>query len=123
MLKKIPTERSIYEDTISRMKDLGTHNIAFNRIARIYAGMVRQYYEAVKEWEDEGSPISTPSASGSMKKHPALDQMEKLRKDILAYSSQLMLNPKSQKESTEKKENEPSAFARFLSQSGGGGSG
>ena len=94
-MKKIPTEETIYKDTIAQMKQLKTYNYAFNRLVRIYAGMVRQYYEALKVWEEEGSPISTLSASNSTKKHPALDQIEKLRKDILSYSNQLMMNPKS----------------------------
>ena len=80
-MKKIPTEETIYKDTIAQMKQLKTYNYAFNRLVRIYAGMVRQYYEALQVWEEEGSPISTPSASNSTKKHPALDQIEKLRKD------------------------------------------
>lgn len=122
-MKKIPTEETIYKDTIAQMKQLKTYNYAFNRLVRIYAGMVRQYYEALKVWEEEGSPISTPSASNSTKKHPALDQIEKLRKDILSYSNQLMLNPKSQRDSETKQEEKVSPFARFMSQSGGGGSG
>lgn len=122
-MKKIPTEETIYKDTIAQMKQLKTYNYAFNRLVRIYAGMVRQYYEALQVWEEEGSPISTPSASNSTKKHPALDQIEKLRKDILAYSTQLMLNPKSQKEQEGKVKEDASPFARFMSQSGGGGSG
>lgn len=122
-MKKIPTEETIYKDTIAQMKQLKTYNYAFNRIVRIYAEMVRQYYEALKVWEEEGSPISTLSASNSTKKHPALDQIEKLRKDILSYSNQLMLNPKSQRDSETKQEEKASPFARFMSQSGGGGSG
>lgn len=122
-MKKIPTEETIYKDTIAQMKQLKTYNYAFNRLVRIYAGMVRQYYEALQVWEEEGSPISTPSASNSTKKHPALDQIEKLRKDILSYSNQLMLNPKSQRDSETKQEEKASPFAQFMSQSGGGGSG
>ncbi|WP_339012630.1 P27 family phage terminase small subunit [Lactococcus garvieae] len=123
MYKRIPSEKSIYDDTISKMKKIGTYNTAFNRLVRIYAGMVKQYYDAVQMWEKEGSPILIPSASDSMKKHPALDQIEKLRKDILSYSNQLMLNPKSQKDSEAKTKEGESAFSRFLSQNGGGGSG
>jgi len=123
MYQRIPSEKAIYNDTISKMKKLGTYNAAYNRLARIYAGMVKQYYDAIQMWEKEGSPILIPSASDSMKKHPALDQIEKLRKDILSYSNQLMLNPKSQKEQETKKQEEVSPFAKFMSQSGGGGSG
>lgn len=126
-LVKASTQRIRVEfyskDTIAQMKQLKTYNYAFNRLVRIYAGMVRQYYEALKVWEEEGSPISTLSASNSTKKHPALDQIEKLRKDILSYSNQLMLNPKSQRDSETKPEEKTSPFALFMSQSGGGGSG
>lgn len=122
-MKKIPTEETIYKDTIAQMKSLKTYNSAYNRLVRIYAGMVRQYYEALRAWEGIGSPITTPSASNSTKKHPALDQIEKLRKDILSYSTQLMLNPKSQRDSEDKPKEKISPFAQFMSQSGGGGSG
>lgn len=67
LVEKIPTEETIYKDTIAQMKQLKTYNYAFNRLVRIYAGMVRQYYEALKVWEEEGSPISTLSASNSTK--------------------------------------------------------
>jgi Phage terminase, small subunit. len=123
MYKKIPTEKSIYDDTRNRMKELNNYEPAYSRLVRIYAGMVKQYYEAVNAWEEDGSPLFVISASDSAKKHPALDQIEKLRKDILAYSTQLMLNPKSQKDSDTKAKEAPSAFSQFLSQSGGGGSG
>ncbi|MQW22953.1 P27 family phage terminase small subunit [Lactococcus sp. dk322] len=122
-MKKLPKEESIYRDTINQMKALNTYNPAFNRLAKIYAGMVWQYYDAVKAWEEDGSPYFTMTGSDSVKKHPALDQIEKLRKDILSYSTQLMLNPKSQKEQEAKKKEEISPFAQLLSQSGGGGSG
>ena len=122
-MEKIPTERTIYDYTIKQMKALKVHDVAYNRIVGIYAGMLRQYYILVKDWEKNGCPATVESAAGSLKKHPSLDQIEKLRKDILSYSNQLMLNPKSQRDSETKQEEKASPFARFMSQSGGGGSG
>lgn len=119
-VKKAPLKRTIYDDTIKKMKALNTHDVAYNRIIDIYAGMVNQYYTILYEWEKEGRPISTDSAAGSAKKHPALDQLEKLRKDILAYSDKLMLNPKSAKDIEAKQQNELSPFQKFLQGSGDG---
>lgn len=98
MSRKIPTERTIYNDTIQKMKALKTHNVAYNRLVKIYAQMIHQYSSILSEWEDQGSPLYTESAAGSFKKHPSVDYLEKLRKDILSYSNQLMLNPKSVKD-------------------------
>ena len=43
-MEKIPTERTIYDYTIKQMKALKVHDVAYNRIVGIYAGMLRQYY-------------------------------------------------------------------------------
>ena len=80
------------------MKELKVHNLAYNRLVDIYSGMIHQYYTLLLSGEEEGCPSTVESAAGSLKKHPSLDQMEKLRKDILSYSNQLMLNPKSNKD-------------------------
>ncbi|MCJ1989036.1 P27 family phage terminase small subunit [Pseudolactococcus carnosus] len=97
-MKKIPAKRTIYDYTIKQMKELKVHNLAYNRLVDIYSGMIHQYYTLLLSWEEEGCPSTVESAAGSLKKHPSLDQMEKLRKDILSYSNQLMLNPKSNKD-------------------------
>ena len=98
-MKKIPTKRTIYDYTIKQMKALKVHNLAYNRLVDIYSGMIHQYYTLLLSWEEEGCPSTVESVGGSLKKHPSLDQMEKLRKDILSYSDRLMLNPKSNKDS------------------------
>ena len=113
-MEKIPTERTIYDYTIKQMKALKVHDVAYNRIVGIYAGMLRQYYILVKDWEGNGCPATVESAAGSLKKHPSLDQIEKLRKDILAYSNQLMLNPKSNNAGQIKEDDEPNPFANFI---------
>ena len=89
-MEKIPTERTIYDYTIKQMKALKVHDVAYNRIVGIYAGMLRQYYILVKDWEKNGCPATVESAAGSLKKHPSLDQIEKLRKDIEAYAKELI---------------------------------
>lgn len=113
-MEKIPTERTIYDYTIKQMKALKVHDVAYNRIVGIYAGMLRQYYILVKDWEKHGCPATVESAAGTLKKHPSLDQIEKLRKDILAYSNQLMLNPKSNNAGQIKDDDEPNPFANFI---------
>ena len=98
-MKKIPTKRTIYDYTIKQMKALKVYKLAYNRLVDIYSGMIHQYYTLLLSWEEEGCPSTVESVGGSLKKHPSLDQMEKLRKDILSYSDRLMLNPKSNKDS------------------------
>lgn len=95
MSKKIPTQETIKRATIRDMKDLGIHKPQYNRIIDVYAGLVHQYLLAVNDWEESGCLYETKTAAGNPKKSGIVDSMEKLRKDVLAYSDRLCLNPKS----------------------------
>jgi len=92
---KIPTKESIKKKTIEDMKTLGVHKPQYNRLIDIYAGLVHQYLIALKEFEEGGYQYEVETAAGGSKKSPIVATLESLRKDILAYSDRLCLNPKS----------------------------
>lgn len=115
MTIKVPLKKTIRDQTQREMKEMGTYNTAYNRLVDIYSGMIHEYYVALKEYEEDGSVSSVISPSGALKKHPALDQMERLRKDILAYSDRLMLNPKATDEKKGQEEKSESPLAQIFS--------
>lgn len=105
-MAKIPTKETIKRRTISDMKSLKVHKPEYNRLVDIYAELVYQYLKLNTEFEKEGYQYETYTAAGGAKKSPIVATLESLRKDILAYSDRLCLNPKStlqQKENTSEK--------------------
>ena len=63
------------------------------------------YLRAVQDFEDSNFQYEIATAAGNPKKSGIVTAMETLRKDILAYSDRLCLNPKSLETVTiEKKE-------------------
>ena len=94
-MAKVPTQESIKRKTIRDMKELGVHKPQFNRLIDIYAGLVHQYLIALKEFEASGYVYEVETAAGGSKKSPIVATLENLRKDILAYSDRLCLNPKA----------------------------
>ena len=95
MAGKIPTKNSIKLATIRDMKKLGIHKPEYNRLIDIYAGLVYQYHKALDDFEKDGCRYETETAAGGTKKSGIVATLENLRKDILAYSDRLCLNPKS----------------------------
>ncbi|WP_089610082.1 P27 family phage terminase small subunit [Dehalobacterium formicoaceticum] len=91
----IAAKETIKRATIRDMKKLGTHKPEFNRLIDIYAELVHQYQRAVADFEESGYQYETETAAGNPKKSGIVSTMENLRKDILAYSDRLCLNPKS----------------------------
>lgn len=77
------------------MKELGVHKPQYNRLIDIYAELVHQYLRLNKEFEEGGFQYESYTAAGGAKKSPIVATLESLRKDILAYSDRLCLNPKS----------------------------
>lgn len=77
------------------MKKLGVHKPQYNRLINIYAELVEQYNKLTKEFEDGGYQYEVSTDQGGKKKAPIVATLETLRKDILAYSDRLCLNPKS----------------------------
>lgn len=77
------------------MKDLGVHKSQYNRLIDIYSELVYQYLTLNDEFERDGYQYESYTAAGGAKKSPIVATLESLRKDILAYSDRLCLNPKS----------------------------
>lgn len=94
-MAKAPTKETIKRATVADMKALGIHKPQYNRIIDIYAELVFQYNTLTKEFEDGGYQYEVSTDQGGAKKSPILASLETLRKDILAYSDRLCLNPKS----------------------------
>lgn len=92
---KRPTKETIKRATIKDMKKLGTYKPEYNRLISIYAELVEQYGILTQRFIDGDFAFQTPTADGGFKKAPIVATLENLRKDILAYSDRLCLNPKS----------------------------
>lgn len=89
------TKETIKKKTIGDMKKLDTHKPEYNRIIDIYSELVSQYQILTKEFEESGYQCEVETGQGGSKKSPIVATLETLRKDILAYSDRLCLNPKS----------------------------
>lgn len=98
----IPTKNSIKLATIKDMKKLGVHKPEYNRLVNIYAGLVYQYHILLDGFESGGYQYETETADGGSKKSAIVATLESLRKDILAYSDRLCLNPQATKEKSVK---------------------
>jgi phage terminase small subunit len=77
------------------MKKLGVYKSQFNQLIDIYAELVSQYNRLTEEFADGGYKIEVETGQGGSKKSPIIATLETLRKDILAYSDRLCLNPRS----------------------------
>src|SRR5690625_2324111 len=117
-MAKVPTKETIKRATIADMKKLGVHKPQYNRLVDIYAELVHQYYQALDDFEQSGREYETATAAGGTKKSGIVGALENLRKDILAYSDRLCLNPKSLENVTAEKETK-SKLASVLSDLGG----
>ncbi|MED4783452.1 P27 family phage terminase small subunit [Brevibacillus choshinensis] len=103
MAEKTEKEK-IKSKTISEMKKLGVYKKEYNRVIEIYAELVAQYDKLNREFEDGGYAFEVDTVQGGRKKAPIVATLETLRKDILAYSDRLCLNPKAiETVTTEKK--------------------
>lgn len=93
------------------MKALGTYRKEFDMIIDIFAGMLFQYQKLSQEYAEKGYPVTdihiNKAGAENERKVPILTAMEILRKDILSYSNQLMLNPKSLGEVVEQDKSSP----------------
>ncbi|CAM3744310.1 P27 family phage terminase small subunit [Cohnella lubricantis] len=94
-MAKAPSKETIKRATIADMKAIGTHKPQYNRLIDIYAELVHQYSRLTIEFEESGYQYEVATDQGGAKKSPILASLETLRKDILAYSDRLCLNPKS----------------------------
>lgn len=94
-MKKGPTKETIKRRTIADMKELGVHKSQYNRMIDLYSGLVYEHLVLSKEYEEGGYRFQVMTDQGGAKKAPIVATLETLRKDILAYSDRLCLNPKS----------------------------
>lgn len=74
------------------MVDLGIYKPEFDPVIKVYGEIIEQYNELTARFIASGLAFEEKTASGS-KKAPIVTTLEALRKDILAYSSQLGLTP------------------------------
>jgi len=90
------TPQEIMKDkTVKDMTDLGVYKPQYDRLIDVYIDLNMQYDRAMKEFEASGFEYETEAAAGGTKKSAIVATLENLRKDILAYSDRLCLNPKA----------------------------
>ena len=86
---------AIIRETKRDMKSLGVYKSQYDRLIDIYAEQVIQFNRLNFEFVDSGYRFQSETAQGGAKKAPIVATLETLRKDILAYSDRLCLNPKA----------------------------
>lgn len=86
---------TIKEKVIADMKGLGTYKPEYDNLIDIYADLLFQYEDARQKFIQSGYQYETETAAGGTKKSAIVATLENLRKDIIAYSDRLCLNPKS----------------------------
>lgn len=111
----IKKKKPIKAKTIKDMKALGIYKKEYDSLIEIYADLNEQYQRALNEFEESGHQYETETAAGGSKKSPIVATLETLRKDILAYSDRLCLNPKAIETVTLEKPNK-SKLAQALSE-------
>lgn len=93
------TKATIKNQTVQDMKKLGVYRPEYDRLIDIYAGLWEQYHRLMKEYDTkDGYQYATDTGSGGAKKSPLVTAIEAVRRDILAYSDRLCLNPKAERE-------------------------
>src|SRR5690625_4983147 len=103
-MSRVLTKESIKKRTIEDMKELGVYREEYRDLIDVYADIQHDYMLARKDFEDGGRVYETQTAAGNPKKSAIVDSIEKLRKDLLAYSDRLGLSPKSLESITAEKE-------------------
>jgi len=109
-------KQGIKNRTIDDMKALGVYKPEYDPIIEIYAELADQYNKITKEFKDGGYQYEVETDQGGRKKAPIVATLETLRKDILAYSDRLCLNPKSLETVTVETGKKKSALASALSE-------
>lgn len=106
MARTAKSKETIKKNTIDDMIKLRTYKPEYNPVIEVYSEMWEQYYIYTKQLEDANYKCDEITGAGGTKKSALVATIETLRKDILAYSDRLQLNPKSlaEKGGEEKKE-------------------
>lgn len=86
---------SIKEKVVRDMQGLGTYKPEYDAIITIYSDLLAQYHDANQKFLASGCQYESETAAGGTKKSAIVATLENLRKDIVAYSDRLCLNPKS----------------------------
>ena len=94
-MPKLPGKDTIKKQTIKDMKALKIYKPEYNRIIDIYSELCEQYGKLSKEFKDGNYSYEVDTMQGGSKKSPIVATLETLRKDILAYSDRLCLNPRA----------------------------
>jgi phage terminase small subunit len=94
---KRATQETIKRATIADMKKLEVYKPEYNRLISIYAELIEQYGIITEKYVEGDYKFQETTADGGYKKAPIVATLETLRKDILAYSDRLCLNPQSMK--------------------------
>ncbi|MEG0944385.1 MAG: P27 family phage terminase small subunit [Angelakisella sp.] len=118
MAGKAVRKETIKKNTVTAMKKLGTYKAEYEPVIDIYCEMREQYELYTKRLKDDDYKCSEYTATGGTKKSGLTGTIESLRKDILAYSDRLQLNPKALDEKTTQKKGKTSALAKALSNLG-----
>lgn len=113
-MAKIPSKTTLKKRTIADMKTLGVYKVEYRDLIDVYVDIYYDYLTAQAEFNAAGRQYETKTAAGNPKKSAIVDSIEKLRKDLLAYSDRLCLNPKSLENVTAEKESK-SKLASVLS--------
>lgn len=88
----VQTKGEYAAEARKNMKALGTYKRQFEPVIKIYGQLREQYDIYTQLLEDAGYDYIEETQTGT-KKHPIITTLESLRKDILAYASQLGLTP------------------------------
>lgn len=94
-MARVLTKEYIRKRTVEDMKKLGTYRKEYRDLIDVYTDIQHDYMLARKDFEESGRKYETETAAGNPKKSAIVDSIEKLRKDLLAYSDRLGLSPKS----------------------------
>jgi len=84
--------KNIKNQTRDQMKALGVYKPEFEPIIEVYAQLREQYKVLTERFIASNYDIEETTNTGS-KKAPIVTTLESLRKDILAYATQLGLTP------------------------------
>lgn len=106
---------TIKKNTIDDMKKLGVYSPEYNMIIDIYAGLWEQYYRLMKAYDTgRGYKYATKTGGEGVKRSPLVATIEAIRRDILAYSDRLCLNPKAMGDGRLKKTESMSKLEELL---------
>lgn len=84
--------KSIINQTRDQMKALGVYKPEFEPIIEVYSQLREQYKVLTKRFIESDYDFKEYTTTGT-KKAPIVTTLEALRKDILAYATQLGLTP------------------------------